>query len=389
MENKNLYFEKLTPQKDTELSAYENALEFVFINDDVRNVAISGPYSAGKSSIIESYKALHPHKKFTHISLANFEEPASGQNEQQGAEKKGYPKHTKDSASENILEGKILNQLIHLIKPEDIPQTNFKIKKHISTPKSIFLALGVTVFLVLFIYLLTYNNWTNYVVSLESSWIKEMLLPTTMPVFTIFAILALAALIVLLIYNIAKAQHNRGILKRVSVQGNEIELFDQDNDSVFDKYLDEVLYLFEKAHADVFVFEDMDRYNTNNIFQRLREINTLINHDKDEKEKRVIRFFYLLRDDIFTSKDRTKFFDFIIPVVPILDGSNSYDKLIEKLKKRHVYEKFDNHFLQGISLYIDDMRILSNICNEFVIYNERVNTIELDINKLFAIDEYR
>ena len=89
---------------------------------------------------------------------------------------------------------------------------------------------------------------------------------------------------------------------------------------------------------------------------------------KQEKEnKKILRFFHLLRDDIFISKDRTKFFDYIVPVVPVVDSSNSYDQFISHLKKGGLFEKFNENFLQGLSLYIDDMRLLKNIYNEFVI----------------------
>lgn len=128
------------------------------------------------------------------------------------------------------------------------------------------------------------------------------------------------------------------------------------------------MYLFENAEADVIVFEDMDRFNANRIFERLREVNTLANIQLKKDNKKVLRFFYLLRDDIFVSKDRTKFFDYIIPIVPVVDSSNSYDQFISHFKKSGTYEKFDENFLQGLSLYIDDMRLLKNIYNEFLIY---------------------
>lgn len=191
-------------------------------------------------------------------------------------------------------------------------------------------------------------------------------------------------------YFIFKVQANKGFLKRISADKFEIEIFDGSEDSYFDKYLNEVLYLFDQCDADVIVFEDMDRYNANRIFQRLREVNNLINAQRSRNSVlKPLRFFYLLRDDIFVSKDRTKFFDFIIPIVPVVDGSNSYDQFIKHLTDGGVLGWFDEPFLQGLSLYIDDMRILKNICNEFLIYNSRLNTIELDHNRLMAIITYK
>lgn len=182
---------------------------------------------------------------------------------------------------------------------------------------------------------------------------------------------------------------NKNVFRKLNLQGNEIEIFEESDDSYFDKYLNEVLYLFENADADVIVFEDMDRFNANRIFERLREVNTLANIQLQKEDKKVLRFFYLLRDDIFISKDRTKFFDYIVPVVPVVDGSNSYDQFISHFKKGGIFEKFDESFLQGLSLYIDDMRLLKNIYNEFVVYFNRLNITELDCNKMLAIIAYK
>lgn len=109
-------FEKLTPITDSDISVYESAIDFVFENNDVKNIALSGAYGAGKSSVLASYKSSHPDTKFLHISLAHF------QDDQNNASSDAPIK-------ESILEGKILNQLIHQIPAEKIPQTNFRVKK--------------------------------------------------------------------------------------------------------------------------------------------------------------------------------------------------------------------------------------------------------------------
>lgn len=75
------------------------------------------------------------------------------------------------------------------------------------------------------------------------------------------------------IFKIIKAQLNKHIFQKLNIQGNEIEIFKNEEESYFDKYLNEVLYLFENVDVDVIVFEDMDRFNAHQIFERLREIN--------------------------------------------------------------------------------------------------------------------
>ena len=58
---------------------------------------------------------------------------------------------------------------------------------------------------------------------------------------------------------------------------------------------------------DVVFFEDLDRLNNAEIFVKLRELNILLNND--EAIKKPVKFVYAVRDDIFSDKDRTKFFE--------------------------------------------------------------------------------
>lgn len=372
-ENK-YHFERLTPIDSVDLNVYEEAIDFVFNHSDVRNVALSGAYSAGKSSVLASYKKKHKDLHFLHISLAHFKSP----NEEDTTEVK-----------ESILEGKILNQLIHQIPSDKIPQTNFRVKKRISRLHIIIQTLKIIVLLVAIIHFLFFESWKSYVSALQADWLKSILKFSVQSYDLMIDGIIIIILVYSLIHGLIKIQKNKNVFRKLNLQGNEIEIFEESDDSYFDKYLNEVLYLFENVDADVIVFEDMDRFNANRIFERLREVNTLVNIQLQKEDKKILRFFYLLRDDIFVSKDRTKFFDFIIPVVPVVDSSNSYQKFISHFKEGEIFEKFDKSFLQGLSLYIDDMRLLKNIYNEFIIYFNRLNITELDCNKMLAIIAYK
>lgn len=381
-ENK-YHFERLTPTDSLDLNVYEEAINYVFDNPDVRNVAISGAYSAGKSSVLASYKKKHSDKNFLHISLAHFQSPN---------EKDKKEKEVEAEVKESVLEGKILNQLIHQISSDKIPQTNFRVKRRISPASIIIKALETIALLTAIIYFVFFDLWKSYVSVLPANWLKSVLELSTHPYALMIDGIIIIALSSFIIYGLIKIQKNKNVFRKLNLQGNEIEIFEESDDSYFDKYLNEVLYLFENVDADVIVFEDMDRFNANKIFERLREVNTLVNiqlQKENKKDKRILRFFYLLRDDIFVSKDRTKFFDYIIPIVPVVDSSNSYDQFISHFKKGGFFEKFDESFLQGLSLYIDDMRLLKNIYNEFVIYFNRLNITELDCNKMLAIIAYK
>ena len=379
-------YQKLTPKTDIDLKGYDKAFDFVFKNNDVKNIAISGPYGSGKSSLIESYKKTSDNKhSFMRISLAHFRGNVNDETEEElpdDAEKES-PKKLSEEA---VLEGKIINQLIHQMPPEKIEQTSFKVKNKINIRDIISIAALIFLFvfsLALIMFSTQLGDWTNsfsdgaFKILLSSVFGRYNQLVAGMIVITASA---------LFIFKLVKAQKYKNLFKKINVNGNEIEIFENQNDSYFDKYLNEILYLFENVEQDVVVFEDLDRYDSVEIFERLHEINDLINIKKAD---RPIRFFYLIRDDMFIDIDRTKFFDFIIPVIPVIDSSNSYTQLISFLKAGNVYDGLNDGFLQGLSLYIDDMRILKNICNEYIIYLSKINITELNEDKMLAMITYK
>lgn len=362
-------FQTLTPASDVDLGIYKDALNYAFSESKIRNIAVSGPYSAGKSSVIETYKIKYPERKFIHLSLATFDSTDDKEK----------------NTSNLVLEGKIINQLIHQISADDIPKTLFKVKKDISKCSVIRWAIGCSLGFVLLLQLFFSLEWKYFVLGLNDSWYKVILeLFTGSGWYLISGFMLLVAASYSL-YRLIKAQKTQNIIKKINLQGSEIEIFDDSSDSYFDRYLNEVIYLFKKSKADAVVFEDIDRFDKISIFERLKEINTLLNNHLGVINKKPIRFFYLLRDDLFTSKDRTKFFDYIVPIIPIVDGSNSYE-LLDKLFDKNIE---DRAFLRGISLYIDDYRVLKNIYNEYMVYFEKLKIIGLNANKMLAIVTYK
>ena len=176
-------FQKLTTINDDKLAIYEDALNFAFEDDQIKNVAISGPYSAGKSSIIESYKKIKSNKKFLHISLANFRETNLNTSTANNSDQvKNDPESGVSSNSplndNAILEGKILNQLIHQINQDNIPQTAFKIKEKLVPGKIIRSAIFFTIFLLLIYYIYAFDRWSSFVPTLQEQ-MKDKLMWTT------------------------------------------------------------------------------------------------------------------------------------------------------------------------------------------------------------------
>lgn len=135
----------------------------------------------------------------------------------------------------------------------------------------------------------------------------------------------------------------------------------------------------------------MDRFGTPNIFLKLRELNQLINESKIVG--RHITFIYAIKDDIFKDEERTKFFDFITTVIPVINPSNSKDKLKSALEAKGCgNDGISDEDLSEMAFFIQDMRILTNIVNEYKQYRDKLceaSDFQLNKTKLLGMIVYK
>ena len=179
-------------------------------------------------------------------------------------------------------------------------------------------------------------------------------------------------------------------LKSISLKDIEITPEAAKEESILNRHLDEIIYFFQVTKYDLVIIEDLDRFNNPEIFVTLREINSLVNANAGVK--RPIRFLYALRDNMFVNTDRTKFFEFIVPVIPIINSSNSIDKVIEQGQRLSLDSRLDRQYLREVSRYLNDLRLIHNIFNEYAVYVANLETDGenvLDANKLLAILIYK
>ncbi|WP_085247108.1 YobI family P-loop NTPase [Gilliamella mensalis] len=352
---KKLTFEKLTPThlSDDEMHGYTQALDFVFQEDDLLNIAITGPYAAGKSSVIKTYEENHKKLNGIHISLSYFSPTLE-------SKIKGKKKdHELAFEDELMLERKIINQLIHQIEPDKIPATEFKVKSE-STILTKAIWAGAITFILSFLIFIDKTWLTNW--QSEHNNIVLLLI-----IFSFFLI------VYFIFYKILDLQSRNNLIRKLKIFENEIDISSSECDvSYFDKYLNEIIYILDKSKLDYIVFEDIDRYDDNLILNKLRELNYTYNKKQSKNKPKPIKFFYLIKDEIFESKERTKFFDYILPIVPVMDNSNSLGKMDELFKSQNIYSDFTNTFLDILSDYLDDIRLIKNICNEYIIYKTKL-----------------
>lgn len=392
-------FEDLMPKIDIEKNKqYCESIDWAIRNKKIRNIALTGVYGAGKSTILNTYIKEHNEYNYLNISLSNFKELEG--------------KDILSNESINI-EKAILKQMFYKEKNTTIPYSRFRRITNINYISLIaysILSLVVVVFIVLSIkpdLLEVVKSRIELIkgyFNISSSMVTIMLL--------IF-ISSFVTIINKMIIFIKKNIRVKKVSAKSEIVSSELEIGEKD-ESAFNKYVDEILYYFESTKYDIVVFEDLDRFNNIDIFTKLRELNSLINESK-QINRRII-FIYALKDDMFCNekhlddktsyKNRTKFFDFIIPVVQVANSSNACDILINKFKDAKQFKGLTEKFISEITILINDMRVLNNIYNEFVIYKENLkdkeknklenkesnmdnDIYELDYEKLLAIIVYK
>ncbi|TQS72772.1 ATP-binding protein [Rhodobacteraceae bacterium] len=343
---------------------YSAALKFATDSSNVSNIALTGPYGSGKSSIIRSFLKSYPRQPLR-ISLAAFLPEATDK---------------RSKVNKQEIERSILQQLLYGADADKLPLSRFK---RIQTPGiwSIFRSLYILAGL-----LTLWHIFDERAAIFDGSYFEPFDLTNWLD-FSVFAF----ALVFLwsAIHHFYVASFGVS-LKSISLKDIQIRPYSEDQDSILNRHLDEIIYFFQSTHYDLVIVEDLDRFDDSDIFVTLREINSLVNGNVGVK--RQVRFLYALRDDMFANTDRTKFFEFIVPVVPIINSSNSIDMVLAQGKRVELDRRLDQQFLREVSRYLSDLRLIHNIFNEYEIYVANLETDgekNLDPTKLLAVLIYK
>lgn len=350
----------------------------------IKNIAITGPYGAGKSSIIQTLERDYPTFKYLNLSLATLraDEIPSKSDVSETDTLDNNKSNTSDSDQVESLnrriEYSILQQIIYKEESSKVPNSRLRRIRHFTTSELVKYGISIIVFLICFF------------VVFEPSWLRVETFYSTFNFgkanfwIDLFCATIMIGESFFFIQKLIQAYSNSK-LNKLNLKDGEIELAET---SIFNKHLDEILYFFQVTKYNVVVIEDVDRFGTTDIFLKLRELNQLIN--ESNVIGRAVVFLYAVKDDLFIDEDRVKFFDYIVTVVPTINPSNSKDKLKNLLSEKG-HTNFDDDDLSEMGFFIQDMRLLINIVNEYDQYHQRLikENANLDCTKLLGMIVYK
>jgi hypothetical protein len=374
----------------------------------VWNIALTGGYGSGKSSVLTQVQRKLK-RRVVGVSLSSLSD-IGVQNE---------PGHDLN----NHIQKEIVKQLLYREKPSRVPGSRFK---RISRLPFLRAVLGAAIAGLVLIAALWLTGWG-----------APFSLPPARENERVDLLAACGAGAFLLVLLIQLFFHNRVRIEKLGTAATSVSLVHEEGTSFFDEYLDEIVYFFEMTKRDVVIIEDLDRFEDPTIYAALRALNTVLNTSR-QLRRRPVHFVYAVRDSIFedleknqefaspadgpdaqpttpaanptaqTASDhisiwqadgtrsdaptqRTKFFELVLPIVPFITHRTARDLLVEMMER--VDPAVAREVLRLVSKHVTDMRLLTNMVNEYRVFNTRVLLPEklkgLTPSGLFAIVAYK
>lgn len=443
--------ESLTPSYDEgHHGTYLRRLEEAVKDPRNLNIALTGRYGAGKSSVLDKFQANH-RKTTQRLAISTLAPGEEGE------------------TTTNRIQKEIVKQLLYGASERVGKNSRFRKIDVLGKRKAFGQSAAVVACVAGILYLLDrlpHIKWTD----------------VHHPTWTRVAAWAAAALLTTIVVSVVRVlTYGRLTVSEVSTGGATVSLAEKP-DSFFDKFLDEIVYYFSRESNDIVVFEDLDRFEDPHIFEALRELNILLNETPERRARNPapvvgwllaalpqgkraelattvrsrwarrllglgvpLRFVYAVRDSVFEKIDattgaarpatdsepaddaagaaaatqppaaaapvaaeidaaaaetlranRTKFFDIVIPLVPFISHRNARDLLLKLLAERGI-TGIEPRLVNTVAQHCTDMRLMRNMCNEYLVFAERLlepkapnkTAPGLDASHLFALVAYK
>jgi hypothetical protein len=396
-----LRYASLAPRFDeTQHGLYRDLVERALQHPETRNLALTGAYGAGKSSVLRAVRKAHG-TSVVELSLSTILAGGGEPPEQNG--------NPAASTASNRIQKEIVKQLLYRMPPSRTPRSRFRRASKAHLPRDILFAAmwGGAAFAAF----LTLGLVTKLVDLLDVHGAQER---------ASYALLGILCAAVVLA--VRRTLQGKVVVDSLSAGPATVSLAPSST-SYFDQYLDEIVYFFEVSRCDVVIIEDIDRFEDAHVFDTLRALNGLLNSSR-QLNRRIV-FIYAIRDSVFekiatedddddavpektaesdkadasepadnqahnalTPANRTKFFDVIIPVVPFITHDNARDLMSKAMASPDF--TISPKLIRLAARHVADMRLIHNVRNEFEVYRDRLMISGravpgLTVDRLFAI----
>lgn len=389
---------------------YDQAAHGVYVNalvhaidyePTMRNIALTGAYGTGKSSVLAQVANLYPQRVLTlSLSTVGLDEALPVGGESNPAEK----------TKTNQIQKEIVKQILYRDTPSRTRGSRFRRIARFRPRSEVGVALGGALLILALLYLTGLSKPLVAVAGTDGA-------PELLAYLVLFVVLGA------IVFALRWITHNRVFLEKFTAGPATVSLTSQSS-SYFDQYMDEIVYYFELSGRDIVLFEDIDRFDDVSVFETLRALNSLLN-GSDQIRHRIahpkpargdcapdLKFIYALRDSVFEKigvgseaaevgqhdaadveierANRTKFFDLVVPVVPFITHRNARDLMSRHLRGTGV----SADLIDIAARHVADMRLIINMRNEYDVYANRLldtpNRMPgLDPDRLFALILYK
>jgi hypothetical protein len=373
---------------------------------NVWNIALSGGYGSGKSSILAAVRTRLD-RRVVEISLSSLSDI-------------GVQPEASEEEINNHIQKEIVKQLLYRERPSRVPGSRFRRISRLPFWRTVSISVLAGI-------IVAGAFWLT-------GWGAPLQLPLARESERVWLLGGIGLAVVVLAFVLQLLLHNRVRIDKLGTASTSVTLKTDGpggEDSFFDKYLDEVVYFFEMTRRDIVIIEDLDRFENPAIYASLRALNTVLNTSR-QLRRRPVHFIYAVRDSIFEdltrpkqpdgnhddlkepgehlpsrsdkpgvwqanpalatpATQRTKFFDLVVPIVPFITYRTSRDLLVREMERIDTSVLTD--VLSVVAKHITDMRLLLNIVNEYRVFHARIlapNKLRgLTPNRLFAMIAYK
>lgn len=439
--------------EDHSFASCKEYLDDAFENQDIHNLALSGNFGAGKSSILHSFDRNRNYgaEKFLYVSLTDFQNYGcncetknvntreNSNNEKTITEQEDGDKKANDNSTQKRVEFSMLCQILSRCRKKNLRDSSLS-----GIPEAAITVAGMlfSALFVVLIFILVFHERFAYLagrIGVPATWRADI---------HAWMYVAVACLLCFLVCHVLR----NGKVKKISVKSayaeTEMELLKSSAS------LD--LYKFELIHTIIdlapsidhtVVFEDMDRLDSTiciAVITKLRDLNVMINTRRKtalSKDARIqlwiwecfeknrflswgkriigrvlprwikqwfgnhypylargtahIRFVYAVGENVLNHQLRSKFYDCIIPVTPALNQFNAEDVLCKLLVDNGVDITREHTWknIKEIIPFLSDYRTVRTMCNELRILRSQFlgGVADIDINcaQMLALAFYK